>query len=202
MEYFVREFLGMFLNIVRKYMIIRGNLSQKELSTMSGIPESTLSRLLNEKTKELDERVIANLCARLEIPIYEIADFIREESVEKFRLEVKKYRPDYQEESGNFTPAPGMERQKGASNFEEGLLSSALGQKAAKPKGQNNENNDQEQNKSTSANLTLREKLERLSPRQKAYITDFLELDMEGRDLIVDLGSSLFRYFRQRGLEF
>ena len=48
---------------------------------------------------------------------------------------------------------------------------------------------------------SIRDKLQSLSPRQRAYLTDFLGLDMEGRDLIVDLGNNLFRYFRQKGMD-
>jgi hypothetical protein len=50
--------------------------------------------------------------------------------------------------------------------------------------------------------VPISEKLQSLSPRQKAYLSSFLDLDMEGRDLIVDLGNSLFNYFKQKGLEF
>jgi hypothetical protein len=55
---------------------------------------------------------------------------------------------------------------------------------------------------STRTDVTIREKLETLSPRQKAYLTDFLNLDVNDRDLIVDLGDAIFRYFRQRNVEF
>ena len=50
--------------------------------------------------------------------------------------------------------------------------------------------------------ITIREKLETLSPRQKAYMNDFLSLDGNDRDLVVDLGDAIFRYFRQRNVEF
>ena len=49
--------------------------------------------------------------------------------------------------------------------------------------------------------LTIREKLESLSPRQKAFLNDFLDLDIEGRDLVVDIGNNLLRYFKQKNLE-
>ncbi|MBI2520031.1 MAG: helix-turn-helix transcriptional regulator [Bdellovibrio sp.] len=50
--------------------------------------------------------------------------------------------------------------------------------------------------------LSIRDKLAQLTPRQKAYMADFLNLDLEGRDLMVDLGGSIFRYFRQKGMNF
>jgi hypothetical protein len=52
------------------------------------------------------------------------------------------------------------------------------------------------------ANLSLRDKLQTLSPRQKAYITEFLDLEIADRDLVVDLGDAVFRYIRQRSVEF
>ncbi len=50
--------------------------------------------------------------------------------------------------------------------------------------------------------LSIRDKLAQLTPRQKAYMADFLNLDGEGRDLMVDVGGSIFRYFRQKGMNF
>jgi hypothetical protein len=54
----------------------------------------------------------------------------------------------------------------------------------------------------TRTDLSIREKLETLSPRQKTYLNDFLNLDVNDRDLIVDLGDAIFKYFRQRNIEF
>ena len=50
--------------------------------------------------------------------------------------------------------------------------------------------------------MSIRDKLESLSPRQKAFMNDFLDLNVEGRDLVVDVGNNLFRYFKQKGMEF
>ena len=54
----------------------------------------------------------------------------------------------------------------------------------------------------TKTDITIREKLETLSPRHRAYLNDFLNLDGNDRDLVVDLGDAIFRYFRQRNVEF
>ena len=48
---------------------------------------------------------------------------------------------------------------------------------------------------------TLKEKLESLSPRQKAFLTDFLNVSNEDRDLVVDVGNNLLSYFRQKGMK-
>jgi hypothetical protein len=50
--------------------------------------------------------------------------------------------------------------------------------------------------------LSIKDKLETLSPRQKAYLKDFLSLEQSDRDLIVDLGDAVLRYFRQRSVDF
>ena len=50
--------------------------------------------------------------------------------------------------------------------------------------------------------LSVREKLERLSAKQKGFMNEFLDLDADDRDLVVDVSNSLFRYFKQRQINF
>ncbi len=38
--------------------------------------------------------------------------------------------------------------------------------------------------------------------KQKAYLNDFLNLEQNDRDLIVDLGDTILRYFRSRNMQF
>jgi hypothetical protein len=54
----------------------------------------------------------------------------------------------------------------------------------------------------SNADLTIKEKLQTLSPRQKTYLSDFLNLDQNDRDLVVDLGNAVFRYFSQKSVNF
>ena len=56
---------GEFLGVVRKYMQVRGSLSQKDLSEMAGVGVSTMSRFLNQKTTELNPQLIAKIVAKL-----------------------------------------------------------------------------------------------------------------------------------------
>jgi hypothetical protein len=49
---------------------------------------------------------------------------------------------------------------------------------------------------------TITKKISGLSPRQKVFVTDFLDLDDEGKDVIVDLSNAMFRYFKQRAAAF
>ena len=54
---FNREHLDTFLAVVRKYMQLRGNISQKDLAELTGIGVSTISRFLNQKTQILLEKI-------------------------------------------------------------------------------------------------------------------------------------------------
>ena len=178
MSQFDRKFLDEFLAVVRKYMQIRGGLSQKDLAELCDIGVSTLSRFLNQKTKDLDERIIAKIVAKLQIPLPEIVDFIRADDIQQF-LKLVRY---YHDEKEHYEDIP-------AAKVEEPKERVFLKRKEV----QVGKGDDRHQSKE--------EIFSHLSPRQKAYITDFLNLDDEGRDLMVDLGNSLFRYFRQKGVK-
>lgn len=198
------DFLENFLGVVRKYMQIRGNLTQRDVSEQTGIGISTMSRFLNLKTTSIDERVVANLIATLKIPLHEIIDGVEEESTETLKKLVQLYKEDAGE--------------KDSSQFDENLSSQESGyqghQDSEKTRlktkasihigGKSQEVPFGEKNLQERARpeLSLREKLETLSPRQKTYLNDFLNLDIHDRDLIVDLGDAIFKYFRARNLEF
>lgn len=195
---FNRDHIENFLAIVRKYMSLRNNLSQKDLADMTGVGVSTLSRFLNQKTQVLDEQVIARIVAKLNIPLHEMIDFIHESYEAKFVRLVKFYKD--QTETDKI----------GVDNGEEngdGEMGSARIETKAQVKIGNGPTRTipfapEDQNKRMKSEVPISEKLQSLSPRQKAYLSSFLDLDMEGRDLIVDLGNSLFNYFKQKGLEF
>jgi hypothetical protein len=48
----------------------------------------------------------------------------------------------------------------------------------------------------------LRDKLEALSPSHKAFMSDFLNLNGNDRDLMVNLGNILLNVFKQRDVKF
>lgn len=175
------DHVEMFLGVVRKYMQIRGGLSQKDLAESIDAGISTMSRFLNQKTKDLDEQMIAKIVAFLNIPLHEVIDFVDEESTHTFKKLVAFYKDQYsadtEEEAGT-----GEETTRKTTKANIRGVSMSFGEKEK--------------------NLTVREKLEQLSPRQKGFLTDFLDLDPEGKDLIVDVGNSLFRYFKQRQINF
>lgn len=191
------EFADMFLGVVRKYMQLRGGLSQKDLATGIDVGISTMSRFLNQKTKEIDAQMIANMVAFLNIPLHEIIDFIEEDSTQTFKKLVSFYKESKPAEKVNEAGSPDEDLE----GFEEGLDEETTRTKASAtirgvkvPFG--------ERRAQTSTNLSIRDKLSQLSPRQKGFLTDFLDLDVEGRDLIVDVGNQLFRYFKQSQADF
>ena len=191
---FNQDFLENFLAVVRKYMQLRGGLTQKDLSEMMNVGISTMSRFLNLKTSSVDEQLVANIIATLNIPLHEIIDGIEEDSTETFKRLVQFYKeqkPSDQKSAGGEEPPPRaqQEQRKTTATINVG------GKKQHMPFGEHT-------NTHTRTEVTIREKLETLSPRQKAYLNDFLNLDGNDRDLVVDLGDAIFRYFRQRNVEF
>jgi transcriptional regulator with XRE-family HTH domain len=184
---FSPEFLENFLAVVRKYMQLRGGLTQKDLSEMMNVGISTMSRFLNLKTSSVDEQLVANIIATLNIPLHEVIDGISEDSTETFKRLVQFYK---EQKLADQKPAEEESpKTKTSASFNVG------GKKQSMPFGET-------QSPLSRTDLSMKEKLESLSPRQKAYLNDFLNLDASDRDLIVDLGDTIFRYFRTRNIEF
>ncbi len=216
MAEFNKDKLEMFLGVVRKYMQVRGPMSQKELAEAVNVGVSTMSRFLSLKTTDINPQLIAKITAKLNIPLHEIVDFVEETYTDHFIKLVKLYK----EEDGLLAGAPlsneAREEQQEVKeevthsrrhdDFDEAFNENLDGGTArrnvdAKVKigGKTSTVSFRGDNQKE---LSIKEKLEALTPRQKAYMQDFLSLDMEGKDLIVDLGNNLFRYFRQKGMDF
>lgn len=181
------DFLENFLGIVRKYMQLRGGIAQKDLAEMMNVGISTMSRFLTMKTSTVDEQLVANIIATLGIPLHEVIDGIDEESTETFKRLVQFYK-EQKPSDQRFGDAEWHKTKTNATI-------NVGGKKHQMPFGETTSGG-------TKAELTIREKMETLSPRQKAYLNDFLNLDVNDRDLLVDLGDAIFRYFRQRNIEF
>lgn len=189
---FSSDFLENFLAVVRKYMQLRGGLTQKDLSEMMNVGISTMSRFLNLKTSNVDEQLVANIIATLNIPLHEIIDGVEEDSTETFKRLVQFYK-DQKTSEQKMSEEPTRandNRTKTTATINVGgkKQSMSFGESGAAT--------------TTRTDISLREKLETLSPSQKRYIHDFLNLDVNDRDLIVDLGDAIFKYFRQRNVEF
>lgn len=181
---FTPDFLDIFLAVVRKYMQLRGVATQKDLAELTQIGISTMSRFLNLKTSTVDEQIVARIIAALDMPLHEIIDGVEEDSTDTLKKLVQFYRDEFAGKKEDNT--------SGKVN----ATISVAGKKHQLPFGEASSGGQRR------TDLTIREKMETLSPRQKAYLNDFLNLDVNDRDLIVDLGDAIFRYFRQRNVEF
>jgi transcriptional regulator with XRE-family HTH domain len=192
---FNNDFLENFLAVVRKYMQLRGGLTQKDLSEMMNVGISTMSRFLNLKTSNVDEQLVANLIATLQIPLHEIIDGVDEDSTETFKRLVQFYK-EQKETDQKPGEVPGERAQSEFNKTKTTATINVGGRKASMPFGETSAMSQ------TRTDLTMRDKLETLSPRQKAYLNDFLNLEQNDRDLIVDLGDTILRYFRSRNMQF
>lgn len=211
MAEFNRDKLEMFLGVVRKYMQIRGPMTQKDLADVTGIGVSTMSRFLNLKTSDLNAQLIAKIVAKLAIPLHEIIEFVEEEYTEHFVRLVKFYREEealgapMPEGSG---PPPGELEDSFTGDDDEyldALGTAGTAQRNASAKinigGKQRTISFQADQGARNSQGTLRERLQNLSARQRAFLTDFLNLDTDGRDLIVDIGKNVISYLRQKGME-
>jgi len=218
---FDRDHIDHFLGVLRKYMQIRGGVSQKELADAISVGVSTMSRFINQKTRDIDEQMIARMVSHLNIPLYEIIDFIHEDSTVAFKRLVHFYQGEAVAKPGDQSSTIFIDEET------DGVTKTTTSTYGRRTEDRVNDKGDvgeaskpikvqvglpgkpkramefgNRQTTQAPAEKTIKEKLSTLSPRQKVYLSDFLDLDMESRDLMVDLGNSLFRYFKQRGMEF
>ena len=187
MAQFNREQLELFLAAVRKYMQLRGVGTQKELAEMCDIGVSTMSRFLNQQTRELSPQLISKITAKLNIPLHEIIDFVEEDYTDQFIRLVKFHKgeevtPPASEGTG--TPGGGSEKTATAPIKVGGKTRTMAF--AAEGDGGND----------------LREKMMGLSGKQRAFVMEFFNLDSDGRDLVADVGRNIISYLRQKGIDF
>lgn len=210
MSEFNKDKLDDYLGIIRKYMQVRGPMTQKELAEATGLGVSTISRFLSMKTTEINPQVVAKITAELEIPLHEMIDFVEEHFTDHFIRLVKFYKGDEKKDQPAAQAKPATEQPKEsapAGNFEDALVdtlktgSTGNAQMNASAKVKvGGQTRTMPFMADTSNEDMLKKRMAELTPRQKAYVADFLSLDIDARDLIVDLGNDLFRYFRQRGM--
>lgn len=203
MAEFRRSKVEMFLGVTRKYMQVRGAMSQKELAEQTDVGISTMSRFLSQKSTELNPQLIAKITAKLNIPLHEMIDFVEEDFADRFIRLVKFYKDELNEDEVNAEEiadsAPDVATQKNenktATNTERRLT-------AEERREETREIIKEEKTSSKDrADKSIREKLESLTPRQRAFMTEFLNLKLEERDLIVDLGNNMFQYFKMKGMD-
>lgn len=194
MAEFKRERVEMFLGVTRKYMQVRGAMSQKDLAEQTDVGVSTMSRFLSQKSTELNPQLIAKITAKLNIPLHEMIDFVEEDFADRFIRLVKFYKDELKD--SEFDP-------NDLGTSAETTRNIAIEKEAApvEPVDNRTANQRKEDKVKSNAELSIREKLESLTPRQRAFMTEFLNLKLEERDLIVDLGNNLFQYFKVKGMD-
>jgi transcriptional regulator with XRE-family HTH domain len=199
---FNADFLEMFLGVVRKYMQLRGGLSQKDLAEKTNVGISTMSRFLNQKTNQLDAQMIANIVAKLNIPLHEMIDFVAEDSTEMFKRMVMLYKEEQAADTPLSSVAKDIAPEDEIDSFEKTLDDSSTRLKTTAtirgvqvPFGERR--SDERRGQKTTG-----EKLAELTARQKSFLSDFLNLDMDGKDLVVGTGEVIIKYLNGKQLEF
>jgi transcriptional regulator with XRE-family HTH domain len=191
MAEFKREKIEMFLGVTRKYMQMRGAMSQKDLAEQTDVGVSTMSRFLSQKSTELNPQLIAKITAKLNIPLHEMIDFVEEDFADRFIRLVKFYKDELNEDELEAGELVDSVPDKATQKIEKESEQRTGGDRREDPKVA----------AKNSADKTIREKLESLTPRQRAFMTEFLNLKLEERDLIVDVGNNLFQYFKMKGMD-
>jgi transcriptional regulator with XRE-family HTH domain len=194
---FENDHLDMFLGVVRKYMQLRGGLSQKELAEKINVGISTMSRFLNQKTKELDPQLIAAIIAKLNIPLHEIIDFVSEDSTALFKKMVTLYKDSEPTEEEEGTEASG---DSDLDSFEHSLdndHAQTRTKTTASIRGTKIPFGEREQERRQGLKTTG-EKLSELTARQKGFLSEFLDLDMDGKDLVISAGEVIIKYLNRK----
>lgn len=200
MAEFKKNKVEMFLGVTRKYMQVRGAMSQKELAEQTDVGISTMSRFLSQKSTELNPQLIAKITAKLNIPLHEMIDFVEEDFADRFIRLVKFYKDELKEEdldaSDLSDSAPDQATQK--------IENASLTERRTQERREETVDIKTEEKVTSGkdrSDKSIREKLESLTPRQRAFMTEFLNLKLEERDLIVDLGNNMFQYFKMKGMD-
>jgi transcriptional regulator with XRE-family HTH domain len=189
MIHFNNEFLTLFPFAVRKYMAIRGIKTQKELSEKSGVNETALTRLLRmSDPNRIDEDQVAIIMAALNISISEVADGVQEGSEAFLRklIELYKVQPnsDAPEETGPDERNEGV--QKAQASIKVGGRSQQVQFGEVAGTG------------SRTQMIELQEKWDALPFKHRDYVMSFMKLDINERDLLIDIGSTFFKYLEHR----
>ncbi len=190
--------LESFLATVRKYMQLRGGMSQKDLAEKTDVGVSTMSRFLSQKSTELNPQLIAKITAKLDIPLHEMIDFVEEDFSDRFVRLVKFYKDELNEGlEPNLNELDKIETK--SEKKEESKIETKSNSKT-ETKEEVTAKSVQAEKGSSKTDLSIREKLESLTPRQRAFMTEFLNMNLEERDLVVDVGNNLFQYFKMKGM--
>ncbi len=209
MTQFNKDLIESFLEAVRKYMKLKGPMTQRELAEATDTGVSTMSRFLNQQTQELNPNLIANITAKLGIPLHEFIDFVDESYEQEFKRLVTFYRgeeptqvsqpaqprrraDDFPQDQGDLrgentqdSYRSGGSNQRSSANVRVGRNNTRL---VFEPEGD--------------ADDVLKQKIKNLSLKQQGFLNEFLNLDSDGRDLVADVGRNIIAYLKQKGIDF
>lgn len=174
-------------------MQVRGAMSQKDLAEQTDVGISTMSRFLSQKSTELNPQLIAKITAKLNIPLHEMIDFVEEDFADRFIRLVKFYKDELKEEDLDASELVDSAPDRATVKIEE--------EQNANRREEDKARINEKTNAKSNSDKSIREKLESLTPRQRAFMTEFLNLKLEERDLIVDLGNNMFQYFKMKGMD-
>ncbi len=199
---FNKDQIDYFLSVVRKYMSLRGGLSQKDLAERIQVGISTLSRFLNQKTKDIDEQIVARIVADLSIPLHEVIEFVAEADTETFKKLVNFFKEQIQKQGQTPTPLfPDDPTQPVGGDHNHSQTTDRLGI-FAKQDHQRSTVFHEVHDPRLRQLEEFRDRIQKLSPRQRAYMTDFLELEPEGQEMVVEVGEVVIRYFKSKKMNF
>lgn len=206
MTQFNKDLIESFLEAVRKYMKLKGPMTQRELAEATDTGVSTMSRFLNQQTQELNPNLIANITAKLGIPLHEFIDFVDESYEQEFKRLVSFYKgeeithtsqlkrraDDFPQDSGDTrvdhtqdSYRSGGSAQRASANVRVGRSNTRL---VFEPEGDTDD--------------VLKQKIKDLSLKQQGFLNEFLNLDSDGRDLVADVGRNIIAYLKQKGIDF
>lgn len=203
--------VDLFLGVVRKYMQVRGSLTQKDLSELVEVGVSTMSRFLNQRTTDLNPQLIAKIVAKLNIPLHEMIDFVEEGFSDHFIRLVKLYKDEggvvSEPDLASAVPTPtgddGVDEDDDFADALKGDEGTAQRSASAKIKVAGKSHTVSfNQGGAKTGDSEIKDKLRSLSARQRGFLTDFLSLDTDGKDLVVDIGKNIITYLRQKGIDF
>ncbi len=190
---FKSDFLEVFLAVFNKYRTIKG-FSQKEVSEMVGVHESKLSRFLTFKTSNVDEQLVANIIATLDLPLREVIDGVEDDSADDF-IDLVQFYKDQKLTEQRASSREDVGRPGADAKTKTHATINIGGSRQKMPFGET-------MTGQVKTELTLRDKLEALSPSHKAFMSDFLNLNGNDRDLMVNMGNILLSVFKQRDVKF
>ena len=199
---FNKDQIEYFLSVVRKYMSLRGGLSQKDLAERIQVGISTLSRFLNQKTKDIDEQIVARIVADLSIPLHEVIEFVSEQDTDTFKKLVIFFKEQIQKQGQ--TPGP-LFPDDPTEPIGPEHTASQVGDRAGIFTRQDQQRSTvfhEVQDSKLRQLEEFRDRIQKLSPRQRAYMTDFLELEPEGQEMVVEVGEVVIRYFKSKKMNF